>query len=480
MSLDSLAIYISSSSSDSEEDDQPLFKKRRRTNTSDSEDEFKVVIPSIFNGVALKNDKLYQKDTLLKQEIQSEQDKIRQQYNDIQSRKSLLLAELNNNGSDDIKYDINCKTIEDLIVQQDINRHFYFLKYYYVTDTVRLSNSIFELIARNPQRALETFELSDLIPSVLNSDVNIGHLIQVNNMLSIATEIKPDIPVENLISQYSGSNTDKFELKINHYNNYIPQTLLKLTIIFQVKFLQDRSYSRDMIDYFIRIICDYNANKQFKYLEFFIRRVFPNMVKTYGHNTDFISDLKECIFNMVTVNYGNSLPNKIKKISYELQFNMLRNLNVIFAKPKEDVSLIVDKLTMEFYQGYLNSETDINFEKFKINNLTFTSEDGLNEMYHIYFMIKLLKFVLNKSANANPKQSIDDLRKNMLNNINLLGNSSISDNSNSGNKEEIVSILTNNYEVLNNIYKQLDKADDLYNQDFFYRDTPEATPQLTN
>ncbi|EGW31073.1 uncharacterized protein SPAPADRAFT_142941, partial [Spathaspora passalidarum NRRL Y-27907] len=325
MSVNLLEAHVSSSSSESEDNSvlsttskifprfdfststtpNPTYASKKRKigsgsvltqQDSDSDDAFSVVIPSIFDSIGARNDRLYTKDAVIKQGIKSDADKVRKEYEKLQKCKADILRELNDNG-EGVKYDKDEKYIDSLVKQMysrndgfGIARHFYFLKRY-ETGHIEypITQSLLDLIARNPERAMRKViwpNLPKFISSVLASEHNPSHLKQINKMIETATNLHYELeedPFENnefskLVFNYNNPKGDTcstvdMKLKINHFNNHIPQTLLKLAIIFNLKLMNVRSScsyltvgSRNQIvDDFIMIISDYNANREYVY-----------------------------------------------------------------------------------------------------------------------------------------------------------------------------------------------------------------------
>ena len=102
----------------------------------DSKKPFDIKIPSVFKYEANKIHKINTRNENIKQEINKEEQELKEKYEKLQQIKARLVMELNDNGSDGLlKYDANENSLYiDSLIRQEINdmdkvrRNFYFLK----------------------------------------------------------------------------------------------------------------------------------------------------------------------------------------------------------------------------------------------------------------------------------------------------------------------------------------------------------------
>ncbi|RLP65547.1 hypothetical protein L150_04319 [Candida albicans Ca529L] len=341
----------------------------------DSKKPFDIKIPSVFKYEANKIHKINTRNENIKQEINKEEQELKEKYEKLQQIKARLVMELNDNGSDGLlKYDANeNSSYIDSLIRQEINdmdkvrRNFYFLKnveemiFDFGGNFDYIPQSLLFLIARDPITAYNTSTIikSDLrkfIMRALSTVLNPQHLISIIEMIkNVQGNVFTFDELVDFTNKFGGEtklfHENKMPLKINMFNNHLRMQLLRLTLLFNGYLIGDNEEQNlaGFLKLFFYVVSDYNANKrEYTTLEYFTVSVFTQLVKKYhkSDNNEFVSSLFKYISGIETSNYGNAQETDTTK-SFELCFNFVRLLNVAFTRNNDNIITdIIHKLNI--------------------------------------------------------------------------------------------------------------------------------------
>lgn len=341
----------------------------------DSKKPFDIKIPSVFKYEANKIHKINTRNENIKQEINKEEQELKEKYEKLQQIKARLVMELNDNGSDGLlKYDANENSLYiDSLIRQEINdmdkvrRNFYFLKnveemiFDFGGNFDYIPQSLLFLIARDPITAYNTSTIikSDLrkfIMRALSTVLNPQHLISIIEMIkNIEQNVFTFDELVDFTNKFGGEtkllHENKMPLKINMFNNHLRMQLLRLTLLFNGYLIGDNDEQNlaGFLKLFFYIVSDYNANKrEYTTLEYFTVSIFTQLVKKYHKpdNNEFVLLLFKYISGIETSNYGNAQETDTTK-SFELCFNFVRLLNVAFTRNNDtNITDIIYKLNI--------------------------------------------------------------------------------------------------------------------------------------
>lgn len=341
----------------------------------DSKKPFDIKIPSVFKYEANKIHKINTRNENIKQEINKEEQELKEKYEKLQQIKARLVMELNDNGSDGLlKYDANENSLYiDSLIRQEINdmdkvrRNFYFLKnveemiFDFGGNFDYIPQSLLFLIARDPIAAYNTSTIikSDLrkfIMRALSTVLNPQHLISIIEMIkNVQGNVFTFDELVDFTDKFGGEtkllHENKMPLKINMFNNHLRMQLLRLTLLFNGYLIGDNEEQNlaGFLKLFFYVVSDYNANKrEYTTLEYFTVSIFTQLVKKYhkSDNNEFVSLLFKYISGIETSNYGNAQETDTTK-SFELCFNFVRLLNVAFTRNNDNnITDIIHKLNI--------------------------------------------------------------------------------------------------------------------------------------
>lgn len=341
----------------------------------DSKKPFDIKIPSVFKYEANKIHKINTRNENIKQEINKEEQELKEKYEKLQQIKARLVMELNDNGSDGLlKYDANENSLYiDSLIRQEINdmdkvrRNFYFLKnveemiFDFGGNFDYIPQSLLFLIARDPITAYNTSTIikSDLrkfIMRALSTVLNPQHLISIIEMIkNVQGNVFTFDELVDFTDKFGGEtkllHENKMPLKINMFNNHLRMQLLRLTLLFNGYLIGDNEEQNlaGFLKLFFYVVSDYNANKrEYTTLEYFTVSIFTQLVKKYhkSDNNEFVSLLFKYISGIETSNYGNAQETDTTK-SLELCFNFVRLLNVAFTRNNDtNITDIIYKLNI--------------------------------------------------------------------------------------------------------------------------------------
>lgn len=254
----------------------------------DSKKPFDIKIPSVFKYEANKIHKINTRNENIKQEINKEEQELKEKYEKLQQIKARLVMELNDNGSDGLlKYDANENSLYiDSLIRQEINdmdkvrRNFYFLKnveemiFDFGGNFDYIPQSLLFLIARDPITAYNTSTIikSDLrkfIMRALSTVLNPQHLISIIEMIkNIEQNVFTFDELVDFTNKFGGEtkllHENKMPLKINMFNNHLRMQLLRLTLLFNGYLIGDNDEQNlaGFLKLFFYVVSDYNANKK--------------------------------------------------------------------------------------------------------------------------------------------------------------------------------------------------------------------------
>lgn len=341
----------------------------------DSKKPFDIKIPSVFKYEANKIHKINTRNENIKQEINKEEQELKEKYEKLQQIKARLVMELNDNGSDGLlKYDANENSLYiDSLIRQEINdmdkvrRNFYFLKnveemiFDFGGNFDYIPQSLLFLIARDPITAYNTSTIikSDLrkfIMRALSTVLNPQHLISIIEMIkNIEQNVFTFDELVDFTNKFGGEtklfHENKMPLKINMFNNHLRMQLLRLTLLFNGYLIGDNEEQNlaGFLKLFFYVVSDYNANKrEYTTLEYFTVSIFTQLVRKYHKpdNNEFVLLLFKYISGIETSNYGNAQETDTTK-SLELCFNFVRLLNVAFTRNNDtNITDIIYKLNI--------------------------------------------------------------------------------------------------------------------------------------
>ncbi|KAI5956263.1 hypothetical protein KGF54_000738 [Candida jiufengensis] len=542
------------------------------------EDFFNIDVPTIFkiDGSKLNRvnkehkeiKKIFENQTKAEQNI-----KLKHEWLKVQ-----LLRELNedetikeylemNNGSAIKKFDIirDNSYLEKLIEKDKlnidgygINRHFYCLKNVEVNETTQsefnsalpnINRSLKYLISNNPDLAtnyltnsnnLKSFIFKSLFSTNINYLESILDLIKGRNKFTISND-EFDQLIEifgfdfNLLL-YSASKNSKcnnLPIKIDQINQNLKLQLLRITILFQLIMNNEK----DNINFFklfkisIYLLIDYNLNKyELIELSKFVVNVFSQLIEGLEENK-IIKSLYDIITNLRTQFPPKTNTERVKKVDYELQYNVIKLLNITFlmnnTQKLQDISAkihgIIIELNLKFlignnYNPNLTSKHSRENILYQIsNNLIITENitislqqndlEVADKIYWFYYKCKILLFLLINMFNLmltkkenikllkSIKVSIEKIQQNCYELIRKLGGINIDlvienmnkhneefenfkdDDSINGNslkyqysfnREEMVNFLTDIHQDLSLAIDKLDYDLKLINNDLFY------------
>lgn len=341
----------------------------------DSKKPFDIKIPSVFKYEANKIHKINTRNENIKQEINKEEQELKEKYEKLQQIKARLVMELNDNGSDGLlKYDANENSLYiDSLIRQEINdmdkvrRNFYFLKnveemiFDFGGNFDYIPQSLLFLIARDPIAAYNTSTIikSDLrkfIMRALSTVLNPQHLISIIEMIkNVQGNVFTFDELVDFTDKFGGEtkllHENKMPLKINMFNNHLRMQLLRLTLLFNGYLIGDNEEQNlaGFLKLFFYVVSDYNANKrEYTTLEYFTVSIFTQLVRKYHKpdNNEFVLLLFKYISGIETSNYGNAQETDTTK-SLELCFNFVRLLNVAFTRNNDtNITDIIYKLNI--------------------------------------------------------------------------------------------------------------------------------------
>ncbi|KAI5958521.1 uncharacterized protein KGF55_005781 [Candida pseudojiufengensis] len=564
--------------SNSQISNKPRLKRENRSKLSD--DIFDIDVPTIFKTDGNKLSKINKEHQKIK-EIFENQNKIEQSIKTHHEKLKLqLLNELNEeefidendnsigyNGSHKNsvkKFDIvrDNSYLEKLISKDKsnidgfgISRHFFCLKNVEVDENTKsdlnptnlsIKRSLKFLISNNPELAVEnilksfpdpkSFIIKSLFSTnlqYLNSIIEYYNSIDEDSSLFIGNE-----DFDNLISTFGldskiislssfrilSSDSLNLPIKISEINNNLNVQLSRFTIIFHAILNNQREKFdfRNLITIFICILNDYNVNKnELRSLHQFITSIFPIFVRKLDENV-LLDLLFDTIVNIKT-NFGsNDSVERVKKIDYELQYNIIKLLNITFLTDNSNqinlrlqnlnkLSNIIVELNLRFIlsENYNNKLTTKHSKANIIyqiaNNLVIPDDitnslhlndlNSANLVYLYYYKIKVLMFLLINPFNLNStkaqnikslkslKVSIEKIQHNCYELIRKLGGIKIDlviENMNKSNdngatkfqysfdREEMVNFLTDIHQDLSFQIDKLDYDLKLVSNDFFY------------
>ncbi|KAK6201236.1 uncharacterized protein RJT21DRAFT_120288 [Scheffersomyces amazonensis] len=376
--------------------------KKRNGKDDGSDDDFNIHLPSVFETDGIKNDKIRKNDVIIKEDFVTEESQLKKDFENLLLKKQQILTELNDNGSHDIKIftiEKDEQLVEKILkkgYKNQNNRHFYF-----INNVHKIHNEDGNLSWNSLPFVLNDFFFYNLstisdskvyakhMKSILNYClININHvdyLSQLNklceNLVYVrAKDIKSTISeyeflnylklvgcnVELIESQLTESVLPSLPIKLNHFNNNLELTLIRLQLIFNITLIHikvekdDSKFERlllSMLKAFLLIICDFNVNKkQFPLLLNFIRSIFPFLYFEFtvrepykDHEIKFLELLNKMLRELTTSLYGIQQISSNKRYDYELQFNIIRLLSISFGT-SSDVSIhkFIKNLSISF------------------------------------------------------------------------------------------------------------------------------------
>ncbi|KAG7664780.1 uncharacterized protein J8A68_001662 [[Candida] subhashii] len=507
---------------------------------SDSGDDFNITLPKVFQFNAEKNEKIFSKEQELRQVIQQETENLKQEVDNINSQKNTLVAELNSDGTQewtkkpiDLKIEDDQKLIDSLMRQNykrsdgfGISRHFFFLNdiksiEFGEEDSGRfpLTQALLGMIMRDKKSGWEFVHKKTIIKrfvfSVLESVQNHDQLMHINELISMNRDttvemlsneelISSNEELLSIVKKCGGTvefiSSESVPIKMDQFNNCLKLGLFRLAIVLNFYLCcWNDPINNEFLKCFIFIISDFNVNKrEYSGLKYFIKSVFTNIINSLypDQHIEFVKTFTMILNNIRTNIFGESEILKIKKMDYELKFNVLRLLNNVFSTTiQSNVLSIIEKLN---YYSVLGSDFDISqpIQPDTFDNMIQKITSGLilenmftelekgnyemaNQIYQSYYEIKHLPYLLihpfnfqttreENSRHLNRiKSLIEDLRKNILMNIKQVGSVNLDESK--FNRQELVKFITDNYHDLNYMCTKLDKELDLVKSDIFYK-----------
>ncbi|EMG46541.1 hypothetical protein G210_3208 [Candida maltosa Xu316] len=425
-------------------------------------DPFDIELPAVFQT----SDHFHHLNTqyeTMKSIIDKDERDLKRQYDKLQQHKARLIMELNDNGSYGRKrYDISEDSeIVDGLIKRDINgvgilRHFYFLSDvgddFYLGDFEKVPLSLIFLIQRDIKVGYKKIEgdVKGFVMRVLDTTLNPMFLKSVNEMLLSEHESAVfDMSEVIELVEKCGGNTKimggddrmKLPLKIDQFNNQLTLQLLRITVILNCYLSGDDIDWDRFVKLFILIISDHNANQRdYETLCYLIKTVLTKIKKKFN-NEEFTKNVYAHISQLSTYNYGEE-NKESKKGDYQIKLGLLQLLNIT--------------------DGIENTKIEL--------------EENLENIYEFSLQIKLLTMhyspIIETNINSlkKIKDKVSNLKKNVYQSMQKLSSINCTIDNVDLTREELIMIITDDYQQLEYLNNLLQKKYDFLESDFFYND----------
>lgn len=487
----------------SQEKEAPKAPRPPQPPSAPSRADDEIVIPAVFLTQGEKNTRLLRQNNEILRQIQSEDERMRQQLEHVDACRRCVLAELNDNGSQyaySMKND--ARVVEEHLQLQlahdasaVLRRHFY-----YFADVQRpplavdvspatahlLTDMALALTPRLLQRHLRGSSLADFVLAALATAQTVPALRLVERFLVHALSTKSveiGVPTTDFgaVMTAIGAQPSPVLLKLVQYRNGDPElVVLRASIAFRlyVRLLRTEEQYLDMMRHFALTCSDYILCKTAKEpLLTFMEPVFSALVHWQSKHRDeneLVAQIHD-IFAIKACIYGQETPEPQK--SHELHFNLLHNLHAVL--PQNTVaSKILTKLMLRFLSdgecsaGVADLATIIDdIGKFQV------SRDGTDTIFKNYYRAQLLSSILvHKLYRQEDTDDFVPLYQVLLTCKDNLQQSIAQllfvKTDELANKAQISTALTDTYHVLDHLGTVLGKNLVFLRRDIFYEETP--------
>ncbi|RCK65272.1 hypothetical protein Cantr_00757 [Candida viswanathii] len=451
-----------------EKQQQRQEEERKQKKNADSI--FDVEIPTIFQTKGARFLDINKRNNTINREIQENEQKLKLQYEKLQQHKSKIIMELNDNGSMGFqKYDLqdDSELIDNLIKQElhgtGIERHFYFLRHielFDLGDFDKIPHSLLCLIRRDPKAAygLVKDDLKHFVTRALDTVQNPTHLQAINEMLLRFAEKRVVFTTRELIElvEKCGGDTKlvnetKLPTKIGQFNNGLKMQLARLALIFSC-YLLGRSVDWDIFfKLFIMIICDHNCNhRAYESLFYFMQSTMKVIRATFDFQ-EFCGAVDAQVRSISTHLYGDNRDED-------------QDMDAAKAMTKGDYQLKVQLINkLDFLESIEKALRDVELD------------ENLTNLYEFSLRVKLLIIEHGSMKETNIKQlrksrdKVIALKQKVYSSMSKLSSSDYKNETNIA-REEMVALITEDYQNLEYLGDILLKKCDFLDGDIFYKE----------